>query len=444
MRALAAFVAVFAIACGGNHKGTSNSSGGDDDDDDASPDACTGLQCQVVDCAAMSMPDTTLSGTVYAPNGTLPLYGITVYVPNTDPGPFTDGVACSQCAATLPGNPITSATSDATGHFSLPSVPQGDNIPLIITSGKWRRQIVIPHVNQCADNPLVADDTRLPKNKTEGDIPKIAITTGSADSLECLPRRLGLDDAEVTTEASDGRINLYNGNGVSSISGQGSLTNATALWSSLDAMKAYDILIFSCEGAQNAGTKPQASMDNVKMYADLGGRLFLSHWHNIWIEGATQGGDGHAPQVWPSIATWSDSNHGIDGPDTIDEVNNPKGPSFAQWMLAVGGSTTQDQIDLVSGTGKTTCNTVDNSKAERWTYVDDGGEKVQNFQFTTPNEGDQSARCGKVVFSDMHVSGGPGSNTYPGDCGSSLDLTPQEKALAFMFFDIASCIQVIE
>jgi hypothetical protein len=43
----------------------------------------------------------------------------------------------------------------------------------------------------------------------------------------------------------------------------------------------------------------------------------------------------------------------------------------------------------------------------------------------------------------MHVASGSSSDPsvgFPGGCNLSAGLTPQEKALAFMFFDIASCV----
>jgi hypothetical protein len=44
------------------------------------------------------------------------------------------------------------------------------------------------------------------------------------------------------------------------------------------------------------------------------------------------------------------------------------------------------------------------------------------------------------VFSDIYVSADSvGNGAYPGGCPAQ-PLTPQEKALAFMFFDIASCV----
>jgi hypothetical protein len=145
------------------------------------------------------------------------------------------------------------------------------------------------------------------------------------------------------------------------------------------------------------------------------------------------------------VATWNNSGTTFNSPpDLIDEMHNPKGPAFATWMLNVMGSTVRDQIPIAMG--KQTCTGVDNVKAERWVYWENGGMQYpQNFQFTTPNEKSLPERCGKVVFSDMHVASGSTSATnkpYPSGC-SNDPLTPQEKALAFMFFDISSCVVVV-
>src|SRR5262245_21462554 len=54
-----------------------------------------GVQCQQVDCPPNQT--TTLTGTVTAPNGTLPLYNAIVYVPLAPLEPLTDGVTCDRC-----------------------------------------------------------------------------------------------------------------------------------------------------------------------------------------------------------------------------------------------------------------------------------------------------------------------------------------------------------
>ncbi|MGE0870540.1 MAG: carboxypeptidase-like regulatory domain-containing protein [Kofleriaceae bacterium] len=423
----------------------SKSGSGDDDD---GPDACVGRECDVVDCAAMGKTPTTITGTVFAPNGTLPLYGINVYVPREDPGALPEGVICDRCSTELLGGPVAKATTDEAGNFRLENVPPGDNIPLVMQSGKWRKQIMLSNVAQCSETTAPMTQTRMPADRTEGDIPRIAVTTGDADALECLLRKFGIKDSEIGV-GGDARIHLYNGNGANKI-GTTSMTNAQELWGSLDAMKKYDILIFSCEGEQGADRKPQQALDNVKAYADIGGRVFMSHWHNIWIEGSTQDNDyDQAPAVWTEIAQWNNSGTTFTNPpDIIDEVNNGKGPAFATWMLNVMGSPSgmRGVIPIESSTGKQTCTGVTTGRAERWVYWKNNGiEYPQNFQFTTPNEKPLEERCGKVVFSDMHVSGdsqsSPGS-PFPTQC-SNDDLTPQEKALAFMLFDIASCISVI-
>jgi hypothetical protein len=111
-------------------------------------------------------------------------------------------------------------------------------------------------------------------------------------------------------------------------------------------------------------------------------------------------------------------------------------------MVNVMGSPVRDQIPLDTATGRQTCTSVEPTRAERWVYNAAAGNVVQDFQFTAPNEVAPDQRCGKVMFSDMHVSNGPvaGAGDYPTSCTSDPQLTPQEKALAFMLFDLSSCI----
>jgi hypothetical protein len=116
-------------------------------------------------------------------------------------------------------------------------------------------------------------------------------------------------------------------------------------------------------------------------------------------------------------------------------------------MLNVSGSTARGSVLLQTDTGRDTCSAVDNTRAEQWVYWTNPANNMklpQMFQFTTPNEAAEDARCGKVVFSDMHVSGGPMAGNYPTSCGTATTLSAQEKALAFMFFDISSCVGVLQ
>lgn len=427
------------------------SNNGDTIDAGTPADACQGIGCEIVDCASQGRPTTKVSGTVYAPNGTLPLFGVTVYVPQTDPGPLPPGVQCSQCAADLPGGAYAQSQTDEAGNFTLFDVPATSNVPVVIQVGKWRRQLTVPAVAACAETTLPATQTTLPKNKTEGDMPLIAITTGDADALDCLIRKLGVDDREITSDTQGGRVHLYEGNGAKTFKagfagGTGTFSNATSLWGNLDKLSNYDIVMLSCEAGQNVNTKPMEALQAVHDFADRGGRIFLSHWHNIWMSG-DRNNLAHGMPDWQAVATFDFAAPQNEMTQlTIIDETAPKGYSFASWMQNVGGSTVRDEI--VVSEPRYTCQAVDPAKGERWVYVDPnrstpaGKTGVQDMLFTTPQNVPEKDRCGKVVFSDMHVSSGSSSKTntpYPNGC-STDPLTPQEKALAFIFFDISSCV----
>ncbi|MFN0246656.1 MAG: carboxypeptidase regulatory-like domain-containing protein [Kofleriaceae bacterium] len=416
-------------ACGPTDRGSGDGGG----------DMCEGLECRIVKCEQQGKPPTTISGTVFAPNGTLALYGVNVYIPLGDPGPLETGLQCSRCTDTLQGGSLVHVVTDDKGQFVLTNVPSGLNIPIVIQVGKWRRQITVPNVSDCTDNPLPALETSLPRTKLQGDIPKMAMVSGSCDELECLMRKIGVADSEFTTESGSGSIHLYSSNGVTSITGGQTLSRMTALWGDLDKLKQYDAVFMSCECGQRDTEKTQVMMDNIKAYADLGGRVFGSHYHNIWIDGKTGGGTGiptPSPD-WTRVASCPSEGT---GPVTaiIDQMSNPKGAAFAQWMQHVMGSTTLGVVPIQSP--RQMCDTVDKTIAEQWLYAS-GTNKPQTIQFTTPIEMPKEQRCGKVVFTDMHVSGDSGTSAtlFPDRCAAG-PMTPQEKALAFMVFDIASCV----
>ncbi len=127
---------------------------------------------------------------MYDPSGKLPLYNVIVYVPNAPLEPIPDGATCDQCSAT----PLRLTPRDGAdryeGKFVLEDVPVGENIPLVVQVGKWRREMTLPVVERCEDTETDAGIIRLPRKQSKEHIPKIALTTGGADPLECLLHNL--------------------------------------------------------------------------------------------------------------------------------------------------------------------------------------------------------------------------------------------------------------
>ena len=430
---LCAALALGVGACDTESDGVGDGDGGNGDKDGGE---CTGLACFQVECPAGSAaPTTTLTGTVYAPNGTLPLYNVTVFVPNGTPSAFPEGVGCDRCDSVLSGDPLVRTVSDAAGNFTLENVPATDNVPLVIQVGKWRRQITIPNVPACESTALAGTETSLPRNKSQGDIPQMALTTGERDALECLLRKIGLDDSEFTAEGGDGRVHLYAGHGgTSSFAAGGNFTGATAFWSSLDNLKKYDVVFMSCEGGQFPDEKPAAALQAMFDYSDLGGRVFASHWHNYWLQAG--------PDPWDQTVTLEFLDDLNDIEADIDQTFET-GQALAEWLQNVDGSSPFGKIAITAA--QHTVTAVNPAYAYKWIYKDvtaNDKPSVQYLSFTTPLTVAEDQRCGKVVYSDIHVSSGDQSATnlpFPDGC-TSTGLTQQEKTLAFAIFDLSSCI----
>jgi hypothetical protein len=397
--------------------------------DPGSPVACENLCKLRPKCAAGG--DTTISGTVFAPTPAKygaadPLYGALVYVPNGVVEPFTPGVACDRCGQ-LSGAPLVTALTGPDGKFTLRNAPAGHDIPLVIQIGRWRRQVKIPSVAACTDTPLGSELTRLPRTRAEGDIPLMALATGTWDPFENVLRKIGVDDSEFTLPTGPGRVHLWHFGGDTPL---GKATpDGKTLVGSLPTLSKYDLVLLPCDSED---AKPAAQMANLRAYTDKGGRLFLTDWGYSWLRDK---GPFEKTVTWyPEAQT-----QGTDF-DTLVDQGFPKGVAFAQWLQVVGASPVPGQVHVhdpfngASNVGSVVAPT------QRWLYTQAGPsgstKTVQHFTFNTPIEAAAEKQCGRVVFSQFHVALGTErtrENTDP-------PMSPQEKALEFMLFDATSCI----
>jgi hypothetical protein len=131
---------------------------------------------------------------------------------------------------------------------------------------------------------------------------------------------------------------------------------------------------------------------------------------------------------------------------TIDQ-SFPKGAAMAQWLVNVGGSTALGTLPV--NEAQHTADAVNPALAQRWIHTPNARDQgnatwpntVQYFTFNTPVGTAEDNQCGRVVYSDIHVSNNDSvDRPFPTGC-TTTNLSPQEKALEFMFFDIGACIR---
>lgn len=446
---------------------------------------------------------TSISGIVRDPGGKNPLYNISVFVlDSSSPLPDLDKIPVScGCTQLLPAKvKAISAPTDTSGHFSIPCAPSG-TVSLVVQTGKWRRQYDNIVVKPNQDN--VVPDMRLPANSSEGSLPNIAISTGGSDSFECLPLRLGVSASEyVAGSNTGGHIHIYTGhNGATPA--QGAVDSYKTLWDSQEHLNEHDVVVLSCEGQETTGGTPGMRVNATQQqylmnYANAGGRVFASHYQYAWFN------TGPFATGANNLATWSPPRQ--PGSDSIDDKSAipseidttlstgaafPEGTALQQWLGLVN-ALTNNQLPVWFA--RSNVKALVQPPSTEWIHLAASVEKAPSapmyFSADTPIGAADGAVCGRVVYSDLHVSGGPNTNApgvpvdYPLESGGAggasgtgngmagaagftfgnpggpgaipmggimqggtvptgcamHPLTPQEAALEFMFFDLSSCL----
>jgi hypothetical protein len=443
--------------------GCSGSSGGSSGGD-ATTGGCTNLQCQVHSCGG-STTGTTITGTVTDPAGRNPLYNVVVYVPNSQGGvldtlPIGIGSNSCSCGALFSGNPITYALTDTKGNFTLTNVPDGANIPLVVQIGKWRKEITVPSVNECTSNS--AGSIALPKNLTDGkyaSMPNIAVSTGGADTLECLLTRVGVDESAFTGSPVGPGIHIFHGSGGNKAAG--SPDAPTSLWDSQADLMRYDIVMLSCEGSPTLGVS-ETTAGFMAPYISAGGRVFAEHYHYAFFTGYSNGTGPAYPQ-FPNLANWANLGlSGNDSPYNSDIAGDvqqtlpngkpfPEGVALKQWLGNVGALNANSEIVVPAANARDTALVTSTNVATPWvqTASSVSPPSTQYFSWDMPfnppvSDAGVPEYCGRAVYSDMHVSGSAndydGSQVVPTGCDATSKLSPDEDAIEFILFDLSSCI----
>ena len=403
------------------------------------------------------------------------LPAITAGIPN-------GGTSCDRCEDQDFGHVLSGTVTDATGQFTLDEfIPVGREFLLVVKAGRFRRAIklTLPASAACQNTALPTtlpeNPTRLPRSMSDGlavNIPRIAVTTGQVDSIECVLAKMGIAATEFSNPAvpvasGPARINLYRGGPLADPSGasiDAMTPHDSTLYGDATQLASYDILVSDCEGTDwdEDGAESMANGANVRQFLNRGGRMFASHLGFTWLNG-----NGAQPYAASSAvdtglaaaATWSTDTTGLPttGTGVISQGRPNTAPriqSFSDWMVneritAAPAFTfaVNEPRSMSTGLGAMT---------EEFVYLQTGTMRSQQFSFNTPYGAAADAVCGRVSYSGFHVAVGSdgGMGTPMGGGGTPFanaifpqhcqgPLSAQEKVLLYMLFDLGACIGVV-
>ncbi len=425
-------LAALLAGCGGGSRAHDVPGDGGTNQDLSGINGCVGLQCQVAQCD--NGGDTVLTGRLFAPNGHDPVPGAFVYVPNLGLPEFPVGVACDLC-----GDIAGAATSTQTaydGTFTLGKVPAGDQIPVVFQLGRFRRVVnmtVAPCQTQSPPKDTGVDGVRLPKRDAELDgndsVPKIALATGDWDQIECVLKRMGLE-----------QFDLYDDRGGAPPPTKGTLEQ---LLTDPAKLQGYNILVVNCTNNQFESVVGQAQVKkNLFDFVSKGGRLYATDWAYDIVD--------QIPQFTPYMCFQPDN--GVQAmcsmqpqsPGVADSVENYDNqatildPQLAEWLtLFPGVINNQKQVPVLFSFVVVSDVASDTMSFPTKVWVEGPAKSYGTKPMTVTFDYNQ---CGRVHYSTYNTEPNgvvPDNERFP-NC--VLSFSPQERILEYLVFEIATCI----
>ena len=354
-------------------------------------------------------PTCKVSGTVTAPEGSIPVAGALVYLTTTPPEPIPDHVFCDTCIDLPKGTPFAYTAPD--GGFQVGALAEG-HWTLVIEKGPFRRVLTLDVTAAGVELPGKA--TRLPgaSDPATGDhVPRMVVVADSYDEIENTLAKLGLGVADSWGELEPGSesfdlVDFY---------------DAEAFFSSWANLQQYHIIFMPCDSDwfSTALESPEVK-DTLRKYVQMGGRLYVTDWSYDILKA-----------LFPQPITWlfDDGSEGsaqlsssYDAPAQIID------PGLYNWLAAqnLTAFDLEASWTIIEDVHPYTAPDLDGKMVEMKPHVwlnvahPQHGSRVATVSF--------QYGCGRGLFSGYHT-----------EAGSSL--LPQEKVLTYILLQVAVCTE---
>ena len=344
------------------------------------------------------LPTGTLTGTVVAPDGTIPINDALIYLTHSAPPPIQQNTHCDHCVELDEGQPYVFSNTD--GTFSL-EAPTGTWL-MVVQKGAFRRmrQIEVVEGTQTVD----AMNTRLPgvRNPAEGDeIPKMAVIQAVYDSIELTLAKLGVPATSFDIFA-------------------GGTAEGVTFLTSAEQLAQYHIVFFPCDvNWANAHLADPQVQQNLRDFVENGGRLYTTDYaYDV------------TRQSFPEPITWLGDTGEFDSAESfyysgVPAIADDQG--LADWLTVQGipAFTIQDAYTAID---KVNTYTAPDENGEMKTFDPKVWVSAQVPEYgLRPTTVSFQYGCGRALFSTYHTE-------------SDSSLLPQERALLYILLEVAVCV----
>jgi hypothetical protein len=395
-------------------------------------------------CGDRPDPDATLTGTVYGPNGIIPVAGALVYVSDDEPAGIPQEVYCTDC--TQLGCDDRSTLTEADGSFTL-QANAGPGKYLVVQKGQFLR--ITPYDVELGGNALPDTITSLPSenNPAGGEyIPLIAIGNAGYDRLEDALGKFGLGDTMISNQEErlvpgTEAFHLWDNGQDPEYDGFVSQGTFEELVSSPELLAQYHIIFVPCsyDDYVDALSNP-ANVDNIREWVAAGGRWYVADWSNEWLQ-----------MVFPEyqdLANWSGAVGSADN-GSYDSLADVLDDGLLEWLEALPEGLKDinplndephpalDQLPQVmtvdNWSGITMVNPVlvddpDGGQVDVGHKIwlsGPGGDPLADHPLTVTGQ----FGCGKLQFTSYHTA----------EFFDYVGLSPQELVLIYTILEIGTC-----